>query len=47
MLFNVNVVSRAEFEQHMEELRAKGQTGKLESERVNYTGERPSEGRTL
>jgi cytochrome c oxidase subunit 2 len=47
MLFNVNVVSRAEFDQHMEELRIKGQTGKLESERVNYTGERPSEGRTL
>ena len=47
MLFNVNVVSRAEFDQHMEELRTKGQTGKLESERVNYTGERPSEGRTL
>jgi hypothetical protein len=31
----------------MEELRIKGQTGKLESERVNYTGERPSEGRNL
>jgi hypothetical protein len=27
----------------MEDLRAKGQTGKLQSERVNYTGERPSE----
>lgn len=43
MLFNVKVVSRAEFEQHMEELRELGQTGKLESERVDYTGERPSE----
>lgn len=43
MLFSVNVVPRAEFEAQMEELRSKGQTGKLESERVNYTGERPSE----
>ena len=43
MLFNVKVVSRAEFDQHMEDLRSKGQTGKLESERVSYTGERESE----
>jgi len=43
MLFNVKVVSRAEFEQHMDDLRNKGQTGKLESERVSYTGERESE----
>ena len=41
--FIVNVITRGEFEQHMEELRDLGQTGKLESERVNYTGERPSE----
>ncbi|MEK9810670.1 MAG: hypothetical protein VW362_09505, partial [Candidatus Nanopelagicales bacterium] len=43
MLFNVKVVSQAEFDQHMEDLRNKGQTGKLESERVSYTGERESE----
>lgn len=43
MLFNVKVVSQAEFDQHIEELRAKGQTGMLESERVSYEGERPSE----
>lgn len=47
MLFNVEVVPRAEYEQYIEGLRAKGQTGKLESERVDYTGERPSEGRNL
>ena len=47
MLLNVSVVPRAEYERQMELLRAKGQTGKLESERVNYTGERPSEGRNL
>ena len=29
MLFNVKVVSRAEYEQHMDELRAKGQSGLL------------------
>jgi cytochrome c oxidase subunit 2 len=47
MLFNVRVVTREEFDAHIAELRAKGQTGKLESERVNYTGERPSEGIVL
>jgi len=29
MLFNVEVVSRAEYDQHMDELRAKGQSGQL------------------
>lgn len=43
MLFNVKVVSQSEFDQHVEDLRNKGQTGKLESERVSYTGERESE----
>ena len=29
MLFNVKVVTRAEYDVHMQELRAKGQTGAL------------------
>lgn len=47
MLFNVKVVSQEEFDQHVADLKAKGQTGKLQSERVSYTGERPSEGTNL
>lgn len=43
MLFTVKVVERAEFEEYVASLRAKGQTGMLESERVVYEGERPSE----
>jgi len=43
MLFNVEVVERAEFDEYIASLRAKGQTGKLESERVDYEGERSSE----
>ena len=43
MLFNVKVVTREEFEAHMQDLRNLGQTGMLESERVSYEGERPSE----
>ena len=43
MLFNVEVVERAEFDKYIASLRAKGQTGKLESERVDYEGERSSE----
>ena len=35
MLFNVKVVSQAEFDAHMDELRAKGQTGNPASGRVN------------
>ncbi|TXH43324.1 MAG: cytochrome c oxidase subunit II [Actinobacteria bacterium] len=35
MLFNVKVVERAEFDQHMAELKAKGQTGDPDSGRVN------------
>ena len=31
MLFNVKIVTQEEFDQHMEELRAKGQTGQLEN----------------
>ena len=47
MLFNVQVVERPEFEAHIESLRAKGQTGQLESGRAFTEGERPSEGRNL
>ena len=38
MLFDVKVVPRAQFEEHMAELRAKGQTGQLETGRVNTSG---------
>ena len=44
MLFTVKIVTRAEFDAFVADLREKGQTGKLESERVSYEGERPSEG---
>lgn len=47
MLFNVQVVERPEFEAHIESLRAKGQTGQLDSGRVSTEGERPSEDRVL
>lgn len=43
MLFQVKVVSRAEFDQHMQELRALGQTGKLESGQISGEGQRDSE----
>ncbi len=38
MLFNVKVVSRAEFDAHIEELRELGQTGQLETGRVDTEG---------
>lgn len=38
MLFNVKVVSRAEYDAHIEELRERGQTGQLETGRVNESG---------
>lgn len=38
MLFNVKVVSRAEYDAHIEELRKRGQTGQLETGRVNDSG---------
>jgi cytochrome c oxidase subunit 2 len=47
MLFNVKVVSQAEFDAHIAELRAKGQTGQLETGRVNLSGEPNVDGRTL
>lgn len=40
MLFTVKVVSRAEFDQHMAELRAKGQVGAIETDRITRDGER-------
>ena len=43
MIFNVKVVSRAEFDQHMEDLRTIGQTGVLDSNRISDEGLRPSE----
>ena len=45
MLFDVKVVPRAEFDQHMADLKAKGQTGTLPSGIT--TGERESEGNNL
>lgn len=45
MLFDVKVVSRAEFDQHMADLKAKGQIGTLPSGIT--TGERESEGKNL
>ena len=47
MIFNVKVVSREEFDAHMEELRSIGQTGMLESGRITDEGLRPSERKTL
>ena len=43
MLFTTKIVSREEFDAYIAGLRAAGQTGMLESERVSYEGERPSE----
>jgi cytochrome c oxidase subunit II len=40
MLFNVKVVSRAEYDAHMAELRAKGQVGSIETDRITREGER-------
>ena len=45
MLFDVKVVSRAEFDQHMADLKAKGQIGTLPSGIT--TGERESERKNL
>lgn len=39
MLFNVKVVSREEFDQHIEDLKARGQSGQLQTGRVNREGE--------
>ncbi len=38
MLFNVKVVPRAEYDAHIAELRKRGQTGQLETGRVNKSG---------
>ncbi len=40
MLFRVKVVERAEYDQHIAELRAKGQVGSIESDRITRDGER-------
>jgi len=45
MLFQVEVVDRATFDDKMEELRAKGQTGQLDNERTTTEGQRPEERR--
>ena len=39
MLFNVKVVPQAEFDAHMALLRAKGQTGVLDANRINTNGQ--------
>lgn len=39
MLFNVKVVPRAEFDAHIAELKARGQSGQLETGRVNREGD--------
>ncbi|MCH9718302.1 MAG: cytochrome c oxidase subunit II [Actinomycetia bacterium] len=46
MLFDVKVVPRAEFEAHMEDLRAAGNSGQLETGRVGTSGVPGVEGRT-
>lgn len=46
MLFQVKVVERDEFDAKMAELRAKGQTGVLDTDRITNEGQRPGE-RTL
>jgi cytochrome c oxidase subunit 2 len=43
MLFNVKVVDRTEFNQHMAALRAQGNVGFLQSDRITEEGLRPSE----
>ncbi len=40
MLFRVKVVEREEYEQRMRELRAKGQVGAIETDRISREGER-------
>jgi cytochrome c oxidase subunit II len=40
MLFQVRVVSRAEYDQHIASLRAAGQVGAITTERINREGER-------
>lgn len=46
MLFQVKVVERAEFDAHISALKAKGQSGMLETGRINTDGQKPGE-RTL
>lgn len=46
MLFNVKVVERPEFNAFIDDLRAKGQTGQLQTGQSNQEGQRPGE-RTL
>lgn len=43
MLFNVKIVSQAEFDQHMADLRAKGQTGQLTNEDSRMPIEEPAQ----
>lgn len=38
MLFNVKVVSRSEFDQHIQDLKAAGQEGVLETDRITTKG---------
>lgn len=45
MLFQVAVVERDEFDAKMDELRAKGQTGQLDTDRFNSQGQVPGERR--
>lgn len=40
MLFHVKVVTRDEYDRHMAELRAKGQVGSIETDRISRDGER-------
>ncbi|MGB8021143.1 MAG: cytochrome c oxidase subunit II [Candidatus Nanopelagicales bacterium] len=40
MLFQVKVVSRAEYDKHVAELKAKGQVGSIETDRITREGER-------
>ena len=46
MLFNVKVVSKADFDVYLADLKAKGQTGVVNSGRVTNTGQMEGE-RTL
>lgn len=46
MLFQVKVVERAEFDAYISALKAKGQSGMLETGRINTEGQKPEE-RTL
>jgi cytochrome c oxidase subunit 2 len=40
MLFRVKVVERAEYEAHIEKLRAAGKEGAIETDRITRDGER-------